>query len=141
MIFRDESIYQLIPQRPPIVMVDVVWSATKDGAETGLTIHEDNLFVRNGHFHEPGIIEHIAQSAAAFAGYETFVRGEEPKLGYIGEIKECNIYSLPKTGCELRTILRLVAVVKGISLISAETFVKDERVADCQMKIFIKEEE
>lgn len=136
---RGEAIFQLIPQRPPIVMVDVVWSATDTEAETGLTIQEDNIFVRDGRFREPGLIEHIAQSAAAFAGYGTFVRGEEPKLGYIGEIKDCNLYALPKVGDELRTTIQLVAEVGGIRLIGAQTSLNGEKVADCQMKIFLKE--
>ena len=140
MIIRDQDIYQLIPQRPPIVMVDVVWSADETSAETGLTIQEENIFVREGRFREPGLVEHIAQSAAAFAGYGTFARGEEPKLGYIGEIKDCNLYALPKVGDELRTSIRLQAEVGGIRLITAETKVKDEMVANCQMKIFLKEE-
>lgn len=120
-------------------MLDVVWSADESGAETGLTVQEDNIFVRDGRFREPGLIEHIAQSSAAFAGYGTFARGEEPKLGYIGEIKECNLYALPKVGDELRTTIRLVAEAGGIRLIGAETKVKDEKVAECQMKIFLKE--
>ena len=133
------DIYQLIPQRPPIVMVDVVWSADETCAETGLTVQEDNIFVRNGRFREPGLIEHIAQSAAAFAGYGTFARGEEPRLGYIGEIKDCTLSSLPKVGDELKTRIQLMTEVGGIRLISAETKVKDAVMASCQMKIFLKE--
>lgn len=139
MIIRGEHIFQLIPQRPPIVMVDVVYSADETCAETGLTVHEDNIFVRDGRFREPGMIEHIAQSAAAFAGYGSFARGEEPKLGYIGEIKDCNLFALPSIGEELRTTIRLVTEVAGIRLISAETKVNDEIVAACLMKIFLKE--
>ena len=139
MIIRGKDIYQLIPQRSPIVMVDVVWSATDSGAETGLTIHDDNIFVRDGLFREPGLIEHIAQSAAAFAGYGTYIRGEEPRLGYIGEIKDCNFHDLPALGSELRTELKLIAEVKGISLVTAQTTCNGQPVADCQMKIFVKE--
>lgn len=139
MIIRGEHIFQLIPQRPPIVMVDVVYSADETCAETGLTVNEDNIFVRDGRFREPGLIEHIAQSAAAFAGYGSFARGEEPKLGYIGEIKDCNLFALPSIGEELRTTIRLVTEVAGIRLISAETKVNDEIVAACLMKIFLKE--
>ena len=138
-MIRGTDIYQLIPQRPPIVMVDVVWSADETGAETGLTVKEDNIFVRNGRFREPGLIEHIAQSAAAFAGYGTFARGEEPRLGYIGEIKDCLLNLLPKVGDELKTTIRLMTEVGGIRLICAETKVKDDLVASCQMKIFLKE--
>jgi predicted hotdog family 3-hydroxylacyl-ACP dehydratase len=133
------EIFQLIPQRPPIVMVDVLWSADEAGAETGLTVLEDNIFVQNGHLREPGLIEHIAQSAAAFAGYGTFARSEEPRLGYIGEIKDCNLLTLPAVGDALRTTIRMVAEAGGIRLISAETKVKDEPVASCLMKIFLKE--
>ena len=128
----------LIPQRPPIVMVDVVWSADEQSADTGLTIQEDNIFVKDGLFREPGLIEHIAQSGAAFAGYGTFVRGEEPKLGFIGEIKDCVFNLMPPVGSELRTHIQLVTVIGGIRLVNAEVRLKDELVATCVMKIFLK---
>lgn len=140
MIFRDKEIFMLIPQRPPIVMVDVVWSADAQGADTGLTIQEDNIFVKDGLFREPGLIEHIAQSAAAFAGYGTFVRGEEPKLGFIGEIKDCVFNLMPPVGSELRTHIQLVTVIGGIRLINAEVRLKDELVATCVMKFFLKDD-
>ncbi|MBP5562502.1 MAG: hydroxymyristoyl-ACP dehydratase [Bacteroidales bacterium] len=130
----------LIPQRPPIVMVDVVWSADEQSADTGLTIQEDNIFVKDGLFREPGLIEHIAQSAAAFAGYGTFVRGEEPKLGFIGEIKDCVFNLMPPVGSELRTHIQLVTVIGGIRLINAEVRLKDELVATCVMKFFLKDD-
>lgn len=130
----------LIPQRPPIVMVDVVWSADEQSADTGLTIQEDNIFVKDGLFREPGLIEHIAQSAAAFAGYGTFVRGEEPKLGFIGEIKDSVFNLMPPVGSELRTHIQLVTVIGGIRLINAEVRLKDELVATCVMKFFLKDD-
>lgn len=130
----------LIPQRPPIVMVDVVWSADEQSADTGLTIQENNIFVKDGLFREPGLIEHIAQSAAAFAGYGTFVRGEEPKLGFIGEIKDCVFNLMPPVGSELRTHIQLVTVIGGIRLINAEVRLKDELVATCVMKFFLKDD-
>lgn len=140
MIFRDKEIFMLIPQRPPIVMVDVVWSADEQSADTGLTIQEDNIFVKDGLFREPGLIEHIAQSAAAFAGYGTFVRGEEPKLGFIGEIKDSVFNLMPPVGSELRTHVQLVTVIGGIRLINAEVRLKDELVATCVMKFFLKDD-
>lgn len=140
MIFRDKEIFMLIPQRPPIVMVDVVWSADEQSADTGLTIQEDNIFVKDGLFREPGLIEHIAQSAAAFAGYGTFVRGEEPKLGFIGEIKDSVFNLMPPVGSELRTHIQLVTVIGGIRLINAEVRLKDELVATCVMKFFLKDD-
>jgi len=139
-IFRNEEIYDLIPQRPPIVIVDVVWSVSESEAETGLTVTEDNIFVKEGTLREPGIVEHIAQSAAVFAGYGSFVRHEHPKLGFIGEIKDCVIHKLPTVGQELRTHIILVTEVGGIRLINAEVRGNEELIAQCAMKIFLKDD-
>jgi len=100
-LFSGEELYKLIPQRPPICMVDTVWSATQEQATTGLTIADNNIFLQDGQMQMPGLIEHIAQSAAAFAGYSTYLRGESPRLGYIGEIKKCHILMLPPQGAAL----------------------------------------
>ena len=60
-LFSGKQLYDLIPQRPPIVMVDALYSAGDSEAETGLRIGEDNMFVAEGRLREPGLIEHIAQ--------------------------------------------------------------------------------
>ena len=147
-LFSGEQLYKLIPQRPPIVMVDKLFSASDTEAETGLLITEDNIFVSKAgmgedktasRLREPGLIEHIAQSAATFAGYSTFSKGLPPRLGYIGEIKKCKIHQLPKVGDELVTEIHLVAEAAGVSLVDAKTLHSDTVVAECQMKIFLKE--
>ena len=80
-LFSGERIYELIPQRPPIVMVDALYRYDREGAETGLDVLTDNIFVEDGKFTAPGLIEHVAQSAAVFAGYGAFVRGLTPETG------------------------------------------------------------
>ena len=138
-IAEGEGIFRLIPQRPPIVMVDALFSVSESGAETGLLISSDNIFVSGGCLMEPGIIEHVAQSAAAFAGYPQYLSGEEPKLGYIAEIKKFSIARLPLAGKSLRTRLQVLGQAGNMSLISAETFDAETEIASGQMKIFIKE--
>ncbi|MBR2370365.1 MAG: hydroxymyristoyl-ACP dehydratase [Paludibacteraceae bacterium] len=138
-LFKGEEIFELIPQRAPIVMVDTLYEADDVSGKTGLTISEDNIFCRDNHMQEPGLIEHIAQSAAAFAGYKTFKDGLPPKLGFIGEIKKCKINTLPKAGERLTTNLKVLGEAAGITLVSAETFVSDTLIVSCQMKIFIQE--
>lgn len=137
-LFKGEEIFNLIPQRAPIVMVDALYDASATEANTGLLIAEDNIFCKGGELQESGLIEHIAQSAAAFAGYDTYKQGLPPKLGYIGEIKKFRINSLPKAGAQLHTHLSILGEAVGVTLLAAETRVNDEVVATCQMKIFIK---
>lgn len=93
-----EGLYKLIPQRKPIVMVDTFFCADAESAETGLHVQMGNIFCEEGVLREPGMIEHVAQSAAAFAGYLPYTQGESPKLGFIGEIKKFKISRLPKVG-------------------------------------------
>jgi len=135
-----EELYKLIPQRNPIVMVDTFFCADEESAETGFLVQSGNLFCEGDVLREPGMIEHVAQSAAAFAGYAPYQKGESPKLGFIGEVKKFKIVRLPEIGEFLRTRLRVLGEAGGVTLISAESKSDDEVLATCQMKIFIKED-
>lgn len=138
-MLTGEEIFKLIPQRPPIVMVDTFFEADSEKAKTGLRISSENIFCKEGVLQETGLIEHVAQSAAAFAGYEPYTRGESPKLGFIGEVKKFKINRLPNVNEFIRTNLKVLGEAGGVTLIAAEVFSEEEILATCQMKIFIKE--
>lgn len=139
MLYQGEDIKKLIPQRDPIMMVDKFYCAEGENAETGLTVKEDNYFIEeDGMMAEPGLIEHIAQSASAFAGHKALVAGDPLPVGYIGEVKKFHCYSRPAVGAELHTIITMGAEVNGVTLLSGKTSVDDVVVADTQMKIFVE---
>ena len=121
-------------------MVDKFFSADGDIAETGLTVTASNFFIEeDGRMAEPGLIEHIAQSASAFAGHKAKVLNQPTPVGYIGEVKKFHCYSRPAVGAELRTTIEMGAEVNGVTILSGKTLVDGEVVADTQMKIFIEE--
>ena len=131
-LFEGEGIKELIPQRAPIMMVDTFYDA--DEVECNFFIGDDGMFS------EPGLIEHIAQSASAFAGYkEKLKNAEKPPVGYIGEIKKFKLIRRPKVGERVLTHIKTVSEIMNVSLIKTEAKVNDETIATCQMKIFIKE--
>lgn len=134
------DVTKLVPQRAPILMVDRLTDATDDVAVTGFVVKADNYFLDDdGLLAEVGLIEHIAQSASAFAGYKALLAGaSEPPVGYIGKIKKFHCYRRPAPGEELNTTITMGAEVAGVTIIKGETRVKGETVADTQMKIFIK---
>ena len=148
-MYKNEELFQLIPQRSPIVMIDALWSVRDDGAETGLSVKPDNIFVLDGFLREPGLIEHVAQSAAAFSGYSTHTKGLPPRLGYIGEVKKCEIHKLPRTGEHLRTQLQVLGEAAGITLMSASSYILQGEqdiiengttpAMECLIKIFLKD--
>jgi len=134
---RGEAMKELIPQRDPMIMIDVLHDATESEAVTGLTIAEGNLFCSEGFFEEPGLVEHIAQSASAFAGYKAKIADCPIPLGFIGEVKKCIIHFLPSVGDVLHTQIRVLTEALGITLLTAETKVNDEVAVQCRMKIYL----
>lgn len=139
-IYRDEEILQFIPQRSPIIMVDTLYETDGEYAITALHVKDNNIFVENGSMLEAGLIEHIAQSASVMAGYKSVIAGNTYPIGYIGEIKRCQISKKPHTGEELITHISTVSEINGIILIKAETKSNYETVISCQMKIFIEQD-
>ena len=136
------KIEELIPQRSPIMMVDELLKVVGDECTCRLTVREDNFFLEeDGQMAEPGVIEHIAQSASAFAGYRAVAEGAtEPPVGYIGEVKNFRLYCRPRLGDDLQTTITMGATVAGVTIINGTTFVGEETIAETQMKIFVRED-
>src|ERR1043165_4556592 len=97
-LVTKEEIVSYIPQKHPIVMIDEIVKVEEKVTLTHFEIRSDNMFVYNGELREPGIIENIAQTAAAKAGYEVKKNGAEPLIGFIGAVKDLQIHSFPKVG-------------------------------------------
>ena len=136
---EKEEILALMPQRPPMVMVDKLWSVGENVAVTGLTIKSENIFVESSELQEPGIIEHVAQSAAVMEGYGCKLSGAEVTINYLCEVKRFEINARPKVGEELKTQVTKVAQASGVTLLSIKVECNGKPIASGQMKISIGE--
>jgi hypothetical protein len=105
---------------------------------TSFFVTEENIFVENGLFREPGLMENIAQTAAARAGYMARMANLPVQVGYIGAVKNLEIAGLPGTGDELVTEIKIKDQVFDVTIISGTVWCKGAVVAQCEMKIFIK---
>jgi predicted hotdog family 3-hydroxylacyl-ACP dehydratase len=137
-VIKNTDILKLIPQRAPMVMVSGLYSAAEKEVSTFLRIKEGNIFVRDGKLQESGIIENIAQSAAAMNGYRALASGEPVQNGYIGAIKNLEISVLPACGALLVTKVREIYNVMDASIIEAEVRNENVLVARCEMKVFMQ---
>ncbi len=135
----DIAIEKLIPQRYPIKVVDSLVEVNGEDAVCQLTLRADNCFIEgDGKMAEPGLIEHIAQSASAFAGYRAVSSGAtEPPLGYIGEVKGFQCHYRPSLGETLLTTISMGPEIDGITLISGVVKSGDKVVAETRMKIYV----
>lgn len=135
------NILDLIPQRAPIVMVDEFLGIDNNVSRTRFTVYNDNIFVNNGEFSECGVIEHIAQSAAARMGYIFKSKNLPIPIGYIGSINNFVIYQNPKVGEAINTTIEIIQEVFNITLIQAYCHIDGEEIASCRMKIFLENNE
>jgi 3-hydroxyacyl-[acyl-carrier-protein] dehydratase len=135
-ITDPQTIIDLIPQKPPFVMVDSLYEYTPLTGKTGFTIPLDNVLVLDGVFSEAGLIEHMAQSMSLHRGYQGFIAGQQqPKTGFIGAIKSVEIKQLPKAGTKLSTYVEILHEIMKVTSVSAITMNdKGEIIATSEMK-------
>lgn len=136
-----DNILDLIPQRAPIVMVDEFLGMDDNVSRTSLSVREDNIFVNNGLLSECGLIEHIAQSAAARVGYIFNSKNQPIPIGYIGTVNDFKIVANPKVGDTISTTIEILQEVFNITLIQAHCYVGESEIATCKMKIFLENNE
>ena len=140
-LVTGNAVLQMIPQKPPMAMIDTIIAVTAQKARTALTITKENIFCDEGFFQAPGLSENIAQTAAAQVGYLSHLAGEAPPVGFIGAIKNLNIEQLPKVGDQLITEIEIEHEIMNFTVINGISKVGDQVMAKCQMKIFIADTE
>ncbi len=136
-----KAVQNMIPQKEPMAMIDKIIEVSDKKAITALTITADNIFCKNGYFQAPGLSENIAQTAAAQVGYLAHQTGEKPPVGFIGAIKNLNIENLPAVGEEIITEIEVEHEIMNFTLINGISKIGDKVLAQCQMKIFITDED
>lgn len=139
MLVDKNNILELIPQRPPMVMIDQLIACTEKEATTTFTISEENVFCEGGVFSEAGLIENIAQTAAAQVGYICKEKNIPVPIGFIGALKNLEIFFFPKAGEKIISSIQIENEVMGITLISGKVLCNDKVAARTEMKIMIKQ--
>ena len=133
---EEASILELLPQRPPFVMVDRLTDYSETQTSCTLTVRPDNIFCADGQLAAAGLVEHIAQTCAARLGYyNKYVLRSGIRLGFIGEVKDLDILRLPRQGETLTTTVTVVQEIFDVTLVSAEVRVGTETIATTRLKI------
>lgn len=136
MITKD--ILPFIPQRAPFVMIDALLYVDDTTARTSFKAKADNVFNEDGFLAEAGLLENVAQTAAAGAGYNALQQSKPAPLGYIAAVKNFEVFFLPVINSELTTEIVTTGHVMNMQLISGKILLNDKLVAQCEMRIFIE---
>ena len=129
------DIKTLIPQGPPLVLVDRLLGTDETVTRTSFLITADNPLTVNGRLGVAGLIENLAQTAAAGAGFAALGAGGAVRGGAIVAINNLQIARLPELGEELNTEITVTARVADIVVISGRITCGPSLIATGEMKI------
>ena len=132
---EDITLRELIPQRPPFVMIDRLVSCDMVVTTTELEVRDENVFVTGGRLSAEGLMENMAQTCAARMGYINLSRGEKVKLGVIGAVNSFDIFRTPKVGEKIVTTIEVLEELFQITLAKAVARSGTETLAEAKMKI------
>ncbi len=124
-------------------MIDHLVSSDENKTRSTLFISEENLFTDQGHFTSSGLVENMAQTAALRLGVASEKNDgdeEDPKIGYIGALKNLEIKEFPKVSEEIQTEVKVVSEIMNFQVVEAHVFLNDHEIASAELKIFLAEE-
>ena len=138
----DIDVLDLLPQRPPFIMVDKLTYYDQQSAKTVFTVRGDNLFCVDDVMEEAGLVENIAQTCAAHTGFKQHIRkeacaNEKVKIGVIAMIQSLEMKRRPLVGEVLKTSMVIEDELFSITFVRSQVMIGDEIIATCRMKLFL----
>jgi predicted hotdog family 3-hydroxylacyl-ACP dehydratase len=137
MTFEIQNAADLIPQKPPFVLVDKLLYADENNSHGSFRIPDKNIFVKHGYFSTAGMVESMAQTAAAGTGYLFTKENKGVPIGYIGAVQKLEVEDWPPAKAEIITEISLLTNILQVSLVSGVVKYKGKIMASCEMKIFV----
>jgi len=120
-------------------MVDRLLQLDDLVTKSSFRITPNHVFVKDGVFTEGGLMENIAQTAALRAGYIAQQENKPVESGYIGAVKDLEIFELPAAGDELVTEISIENQVFNVTVFKGEVWRGAQLLAQCEMKVFIEQ--
>lgn len=135
----EVNILELIPQRPPFIMIDRLTYFDLIMTTSEFMVRNDNIFFHEGRLLATGMIENIAQTCAARIGYINRLSNETVKLGFIGAIRNLKINRTPKEGETIYTTITVKEEVFQMTLVDAVVKSNGETLVEAEMKIALSD--
>lgn len=136
MLAGVKELGKLIPHQEPMIMIDSLLSYDDTSTVTGFTIREGNIFLEENIFSSYGMIENVAQTAAAGLGYYYYINNLEVPVGFIGAVSKMHITDYASVGDKLTTQVSIIAKLEQISIVKGTCMLNDKVLLCCEMKMF-----
>lgn len=135
----EVDIQELIPQRPPFIMVDRLLHFDRIVTTSEFAVREDNIFLEGDKLQPEGLVENIAQTCAARIGYVNLMNKESVRLGFIGAVRNLSILGTPKIGETIETTITVKEEIFQMTLVDAEIRLNGSVIVNAEMKIALSD--
>ena len=135
-----DKLIELIPQKFPFVLISTLLEVSEKTCSTTFRFDESHVLCWNGQLTSAGLMENIAQTAAAKTGYECLMKGSKIPIGFIGDVRDFVYTKHPKPGEEITTQVTIINEIFDVTIISGVVRLNGEEIASCVMKIFVEPE-
>ncbi len=138
------SIDKLLPHDNPMILVDRALEIGQDSIHSQVDIDKHLMFFDQETNTVPAYvgIEFMAQSIAAWSGYQALKKGEQPPIGFLlGSRRyqaECDHFSQGQT---LDIFAQQVMEDSGMAVFKAHIEYQGNIVAQCQLNVYVPTEE
>ncbi|HZZ75076.1 MAG TPA: hypothetical protein VFE04_04080 [Puia sp.] len=137
MSFEIQNAINLIPQRAPFVFVDSLIYIDDKTSRGIFKIRAENIFVKSGLYSASGMVESMAQTAAAGTGYLSIKNHKKIPVGYIGAVQKLEVFDWPPENAEIMMEINLITNILQVSLVSGIVKYREKIMSSCEMKIFV----
>ncbi len=134
-----KSIENYIPQRPPFELVDSIQEVEETRIRTSFFVDSNHVLCENNQLTESGLVENVAQTAAALEGYQATQKHEDVKLGFIGAVKNLEIFGFAPANTTISTEVNVIGDVIGVKIIEGKVWNGEQLLLSCNMQIFMED--
>ena len=132
------SIEHLLPQRPPMLLLDQLLSCTATEGTAEALISPANLFrLPDETIHPAALFELMAQAYAAVHGYQSRLAGQPVGIGYLAGITRAAVHGAARVGDRLLVTVRQTALVPPFVRAEARIIRDGETLAEGELTLFI----
>ncbi len=134
----ENDLSDLLPHRTPFVMVDELRVLGEGKTIARFAVPEKHPLLTDGRLMAGALVEIMAQTAGAGAALASRVSRRDASPGFIGAIKDLNIFALPLSGQMLEAHTELLHEVMSALVVSGKVYEGERLLASCGLKIFLQ---
>jgi len=132
------AIERLLPQRPPMLLLDRLLSCTATEGAVDTLVSGGNLFrLPDDTIHAAAFFELMAQAYAAVHGYQNQLAGKPVSIGYLAGITRAVVHGAARVGDRLVVTVRQTALVTPFIRAEARVVRDGETLAEGELTLFV----